>query len=61
MPVVRDGDIVSADANHILLKIYGDVQDMDSLVLREDDYLEYSESHILMEYFIKSLLINPAS
>ena len=58
MPVIRDGDMVSADANHLLLKIHGDVQNMDSLVLCEDDYLEYSESHILMENFIKSLLIN---
>lgn len=58
MPVIRDGDMVSADANHLLLKIHGDVRHMDSLVLCEDDYLEYSESHILMENFIKSLLIN---
>lgn len=58
MTVVKDGDMVSADANHLLLKIHGDVQNMDSLVLCEDDYLEYSDSHILMENFIKSLLIN---
>lgn len=58
MTVVKDGDMVAADANHLLLKIHGDVQNMDSLVLCEDDYLEYSDSHILMENFIKSLLIN---
>lgn len=58
MTVVRDADMVSANANHLLLKIHGDVQHMDSLILCEDDYLEYSESHILMENFIKSLLIN---
>ena len=58
MPVMKDGDMVSADANHLFLKIHGDVQNMDSLVLCEDDYLEYSDSHILMENFIKSLLIN---
>lgn len=58
MTVVNDGDMIAADANHLLLKIHGDVQNMDSLVLCEDDYLEYSDSHILMENFIKSLLIN---
>lgn len=58
MIVVNDGDMITADANHLLLKIHGDVQNMDSLVLCEDDYLEYSDSHILMENFIKSLLIN---
>lgn len=56
--VVRDGDMAAVDANHILLKIHGDAEHMDSLVLCEDDYLEYSDSHILMENFIKSLLIN---
>lgn len=49
MPVIKDRDMVTADANHLLLKIHGDVQNMDSLVLCEDDYLEYSDSHILME------------
>lgn len=56
--IVKDGDLVTADANHLLLKIHGDVQNMDSLVLCEDDYLGYSDSHVLMENFIKSLLIN---
>ena len=54
MTVVNDGDMITADANHLLLKIHGDVQNMDSLVLCEDDYLEYSDSHILMENFIKT-------
>lgn len=45
--VVKDGDMVSADANHLLLKIHVDVQNMDFLVLCEDDYLAYSDSHIL--------------
>lgn len=58
MSVINDSDMVTADANHLLLKIHGDVQHMDSLVLCEDDYLDYSDSHILMENFIKSLLIN---
>ncbi len=58
MPVINDSDMILADANHLLLKIHGDVQNMDSLVLCEDDYLGYSDSHILMENFIKSLLIN---
>lgn len=31
--LTEDGDMVSADANHLLLKIHGDVQNMDSLVL----------------------------
>lgn len=57
VPVIQDGDLVTADANHLLLKIHGDIQNMEALVLCEDDYLSYSES-LLMENFIKSLLIN---
>lgn len=58
MSVINDMDMVTADANHLLMKLHGDVQNMNSLVLCEDDYLNFSDSHILMENFIKSLLTN---
>lgn len=57
-PVIKDSDMITADANHLLMKMHGDVYNMDSMVLCEDDYLNYSNSHVLMENFIKSLLIN---
>ena len=53
-----DDDFVNATKNHYLVKMHGDVNSMDSLVLKEDDYLQYSSSHILIETFIKSLFVN---
>lgn len=53
-----DDDFVNAVKNHYLIKMHGDVKSFDSLVLKEEDYLQYSSSHTLIETFIKSLFVN---
>ena len=53
-----DGDLVNADTNNMLIKMHGDVCNVNEIVLCEDDYLDYSNSHILIETYIKSLLVN---
>ena len=53
-----DNDFVNAAKNHYLIKMHGDVKSLDSLVLKEEDYLQYSSSHTLIETFIKSLFVN---
>lgn len=54
----NDDDFVNAGKNHYLIKMHGDVKSLDSLVLKEEDYLQYSSSHTLIETFIKSLFVN---
>lgn len=53
-----DDDFVNAEKNHYLIKMHGDVESLDSLVLKEEDYLQYSSTHTLIETFIKSLFVN---
>ncbi|HYF82353.1 MAG TPA: SIR2 family protein [Clostridia bacterium] len=53
-----DDDFVNAAKNHYLIKMHGDMESLDSLVLKEEDYLQYSSSHTLIETFIKSLFVN---
>lgn len=38
--------------------MHGDIDYIREIVFKEDDYLQYSETHRLMEIFIKSLLID---
>ena len=38
--------------------MHGDIENKDALVLKESDYLSYSQNHVLIEMFIKSLLVN---
>lgn len=41
-----------------IIKMHGDIDDIQNIVLKEDDYLNYSQNHIIIETFIKSLLID---
>lgn len=44
--------------SHYIIKMHGDVDEVEHIVLKEDDYLNYSQNHILIETYIKSLLID---
>ena len=41
-----------------IIKMHGDIDDLDNIVLKEDDYLTYSLNHELLEIYIKSILID---
>lgn len=56
--IINDADFISAKKPHYFIKMHGDLDDRDSIVLREDDYLEFSEKHALVETFVKSLFVN---
>lgn len=51
--VMKDDDLPYAEDN-MLIKIHGDLE-LKNLTLKEDDYLEYSERHPLLETQIKSV------
>jgi len=38
--------------------MHGDINELNDIVLKEEDYLNYSQKHILIETFIKSLLVD---
>jgi len=56
--VINDSGFVSASKPHYLIKMHGDLEDRTTIVLKEDDYLEFSSNHSLMEIFVKSLFVN---
>ena len=54
--VVTDKDLLNSEKNKYIIKMHGDLNLPESIVLKEQDYLDYSQNHILLELFIKSLL-----
>lgn len=56
--VIQDKDLLCSDKCKYIIKMHGDLNHLDTIVLKEQDYLEYSQKHVLMELFIKSLLID---
>lgn len=56
--ITKDNDILSKKGRNYIIKMHGDIDDIENIVLREEDYLNYSQKHIIIETFIKSLLID---
>lgn len=52
--IKEDSDFPYASNANMLVKIHGDLS-QDNFVLKEDDYLDYSRNHPLMESFLKSV------
>lgn len=52
--VAQDKDIPKVANNNAIIKMHGDFRH-GNIVLKEDDYLKYSEKYRLIEVFIKSL------
>ncbi|MCD7809820.1 MAG: SIR2 family protein, partial [Erysipelotrichaceae bacterium] len=56
--IKNDSDLLKASSSHYLIKMHGDIDDITQIIFKEDDYLSYSQTHSIMELFIKSLLID---
>lgn len=57
--IIREGkQLLKGRANQYLIKMHGDIDQVEKLVFKEEDYLYYSETHRLMEVFLKALLID---
>ncbi len=54
--IVHDKDLLTTDKSKYIIKMHGDMSDPESMVLKEQDYLNYSHNHVLIEHFIKSLV-----
>ena len=55
--VAKDEDLLAGSGNHYIVKMHGDIENVESVVLKETDYLEYEQKHVMISTFIKSLLI----
>ena len=56
--IKSDKDLLEQNGRRYIIKMHGDIDDIKQIVLKEDDYLKYSQKHILIETYIKSLLID---
>ena len=54
--IIHDKDLLTTAKKKYIIKMHGDITDLDTIVLKEADYLEYSQKHVLIELFVKSLL-----
>jgi hypothetical protein len=52
--IKQDADLPYANGNNYILKMHGDLE-LGNIVLKENDYLNYSENFPLIESYIKSL------
>ena len=49
--ITKDNDILSKKGRNYIIKMHGDIDDIQNIVLKEDDYLNYSQNHIIIETF----------
>lgn len=56
--VCEDKDLLSNANARYILKMHGDLMKEKTIVLKESDYINYEQTHILISTFIRSLLIN---
>lgn len=56
--IINDKDLLTAEKSKYIIKMHGDLDSPDTLVFKEEDYLDYSQNHILIELFVKSLLVD---
>lgn len=56
--ISKDRDLLDSKKNNYIIKMHGDIKELGNIVLKENDYLNYSQNHILIETYIKSLLVS---
>ena len=54
--IIDDKDLLDSTKKKYIIKMHGDIDYPDTIILKESDYLEYSQKHVLIEMFVKSLL-----
>ncbi len=54
--IVHDKDLLNAEKSKYIIKMHGDLSQPETIILKEQDYLDYSQKHVLIELFVKSLL-----
>lgn len=54
--IIEDKDLLDSTQSKYIIKMHGDISRPETIVLKEQDYLEYSQKHVLIELFVKALL-----
>lgn len=56
--IYEDKDLLSNASDGYIIKMHGDIDHPQTIVLKESDYLDYEQTHPLISTYIKSLLVN---
>lgn len=56
--VTQDSDLLAEASDRYIIKMHGDLEKTETIVLKESDYIKYEQEHPLISTFIKSLLVN---
>lgn len=56
--VSKDSDLLSKISDRYLIKMHGELTNPETIVLKESDYIDYEQKHVLISTFVKSLLVN---
>lgn len=56
--VSQDSDLLSKSDERYIIKMHGDLETPETIVLKESDYIDYEQRHTLISTFIRSLLVN---
>lgn len=56
--VSQDSDLLSKSSERYIIKMHGDLELPETIVLKESDYIDYEQKHPLISTFIRSLLVN---
>lgn len=54
--IIEDKDLLKTQKSKYIIKMHGDLDDLNSIVLKEEDYLNFSQNKVLIEHFVKALL-----
>jgi NAD-dependent protein deacetylases, SIR2 family len=56
--ISKDEELLTLNKTQYIIKMHGDIDCIGEIVLKESDYIEYEQNHILIQTYIKSLLID---
>ena len=56
--IAQDSDLLSKANNRYIIKMHGSLDNPQTIVLKESDYIDYEQNHPLISTYIRSLLIN---
>lgn len=56
--IIQDADLLKSNKKQYIIKMHGDIapENIEKIVLKESDYLQFSQHHVLIELFVKALL-----
>ncbi len=56
--IYEDKELLSNASDGYIIKMHGDIDRPETIVLKESDYIDYEHTHPLISTYIKSLLVN---